>query len=271
MVIKGKEYKNLRQACNDSELNKYKLSYNAIVGRINRGDKLDDLFDYGRATTEVVIKGKRYSTVKEACADEELNIHGLTYMAVEKRISRGADLETVFDTKRKHKNIIIKGKKYKDLREACNDTELNICNLEYKTVIIRLNHGYTLENVFDSKKKTTTIKVSINGKSYDTLALACLDEDINKNGLAYDVIARRIRIGSTIEEAFNEPNRRKSIAINIKGKRYRSLMEACRDKELNIHNLSSGAVYNRIKSGVSEEDAFNTPLQRIRKKGIVEE
>lgn len=104
------------------------------------------------------------------------------------------------------KNITINGKTYKSLIEACEDKDLNIYNISYDTLAIRIHRGEEItEELFRESRQVSVgvRKPVINGKRYTKMEEACKDPILNIHGLTHTTILARVKRGMTLEQAFS--------------------------------------------------------------------
>lgn len=212
----------------------------------------------------ILINGKKYKSLRSACKDTNLNIYNFDVSTISKRIKSGDTIEDAFRNAPSHKksiSLVINGKTYSSLAAAIRDKELNIHNLTYNTVLTRLKRGYKLDNVFDLDRMVKAIKTEYKGKVYKSLNILIADKTVNIHNISYDAICNRLKNGTSLEDALRLPRIRNrdygNTEVTINGKTYKSIVEAVKDKELNIHNHSIGLIYNRKQSRISLEDAFN--------------
>lgn len=165
ILINGREYKNLTEACNDQNANVHNLSYQTILYRMSKGMSAQKAFSKRSQKEELLIKGKYYDNLIEACNDKELNKYNLTYAVVQYRRATFIENDHLFDLNAKRVGLVFRGKEYETLAEICLDKNVNIHNISYKTIYSRLHRGVKLENVFDykleiirSKKGDTDVK-----------------------------------------------------------------------------------------------------------------
>lgn len=266
VIINGKEYKDLTQACKDKSLNIHGLNVMTVKSRLKMGYNLEEAFSMPLTDNSVVINGKRYKSISEACRDKSVNIHGLSRSAIAGRLKKGYALEEAFKCERlapiigaNSRQVVINGKVYKSLAEACRDKQLNKHGLSYNTIRHRVKKGHSLEEAFSIPNIEQLRKIKIKGKEYKSLHHACMDKELNKHGLSYTLIVERVNLGLTLEEAFDIGYIKGYKKVKIFNKNYDSILSACRDKNLNKHNLPVSTIYTRLSRGMSLEEAFLKP------------
>lgn len=106
--------------------------------------------------TLLLLRKKEYNTIKEACEDKELNTQDLKYETVLWRINskKFKTLEEVFYSLGVNE-VTVFGKRFKDLKCACENKEVNKFNLTYITVNLRKNSNKykSLEEIFMTPTK----------------------------------------------------------------------------------------------------------------------
>ena len=138
---------------------------------------------------KVIIKGKTFETVKDAC-----RYYNLNYNTVEKRLSRNWTLEEAFtDIKTIGNSIVIKGKKFKSVKEACR-----YYNLNHNTVKSRLNNNWSIEEAFELKERKNNNIINVKDKTFKSLSEACRYYNLNYNTTK----SRLTKYGWSVEEAF---------------------------------------------------------------------
>ena len=192
---------------------------------------------------QITLEGKTFKSIEEAC-----RYYNLNYKKVSTRLNRKWTLEEAFEIverKSNHKKpIVVKGKKFKSVREACR-----YYNIQYPIVYSRLKNNWDLELAITLPicREMDGIPVIVDNKSFISIAQAC-----RYYNLDYDKVMKRIDKGWTIGEVFelikkyNNP-----IPLILNGKKYKSISEACR-----YYNLNYRKITNRLRTGWSPEEAF---------------
>ena len=165
--LNGKYYPSLRSLYYDNEeylqkINNGKIYYKKVTNRMSKGYTYKQALgvepiDRPRKNSKpITVENIKYNTLAAA-----VRAYKLDYNLVCSRLSLGWSVEEAFNIVKKHEridtsNIILEGKKYKFLAEACR-----VYNKKYSKVLWRIKHGgYTLEEAFELVDR----KVKRNGK-----------------------------------------------------------------------------------------------------------
>lgn len=244
----GKIYTNIVDLLEDKEANKTGASYANVMHALYKGHSLQSVVGGIIKDNSILIQGKLYKSLYQASLDFNLNKHGLSYKTIRERRKNGTPVDELFDMERIYPKDVfkynIKGKWYTSIEDACKDSELNVSKLSYSDVMMYISRGVSLDNVFKIPNRHKTLKS------------ACNDPNLNIHGLSYRAVYMRMKEGMSLKEAFSKPSIRDA-HIKVYDKVYSSLVEATKDKELNINRLSYTAVCDRLKAGMSIEDAFS--------------
>lgn len=104
-------------------------------------------------------------------------------------------------------------------------------------------------------------EIIINGKKYQSLRKACLD-----NNLSYSLIHYRLEklndVNKALDLSYKIPRKPRSIQGNgkeivVQGKTYASISEACR-----AFNVKNTTIFNRLSMGYTPDQAFDEDFKR---------
>ncbi len=143
----------------------------------------------------------------------------------------------------KGKKIIIKGKKFKSITEACNYYGFKM-DTQRREISSRITRGWTPEQAFNLEKKVgyksnPRKKIEIQGKVFNGYGEA---KRYFKTKASIGLIASRIRIwGWSLEEALEIKKRKNPLHKEIiyKGKKYKNMKSLCDDFKID-HKLFRG-------------------------------
>lgn len=170
------------------------------------------------------------------------------------------------------KKIIVKGKKFKSITEACNYYGLK-SETQRREISDRISkRGWTPEEAFNLKKKEGYIpkarkKFKIQGKEFDGYGEA---KRYFKTKASISLIASRIRIwGWTLEEALEIKERKNPQfkEITYKGKKYKSAKSLCDDLKFNYSLFKARLLkgWSIKKSLENKNNNFNEVIFRGKK------
>ena len=169
------------------------------------------------------------------------------------------------------RELMYKGKVYKDVMEMCNSEGVNYVGFTRYTVRVA---GKSMMSISDEdvigyflkyiELNETKYKVRYNGKVYDSISAACNSVHVSENGFRYFCNKNYGNLPSmmdpcSVEKAFADYinlKKDRSYAIKYNGKCYNTIAEAC--KELGINRASFINFCNRTTgkapSGLSLEE-----------------
>ena len=154
--------------------------------------------------------------------------------------------------------IRVENRMFKSKEEAAK-----FYNLKPSTVKWRINNGWSIEETFELVDRNTN-SYPFNGKNYKSInSLYNDNEEYFKNELHImngNTLNNRINLGWSFEEAISIPKgairktkkKKRMRPITLKGKKYRSIRSAARDKKVKY-----STVIERIEKGYSLEKAFS--------------
>lgn len=171
--------------------------------------------------------GNEFNSVKEMC-----KVYGINYAMY---VTKAKKIKQYGVPKRLRRNrdiIMIKGKWYGSIKEACDDY-----NMPYNTVMYRLNRGWTLERALIQKVREKTIAVKCTD---GTTEYSSLGEMARAHGVKEDTLYHRYNRGS------------KLIMDKVKdhlGNEYKTVKDMCF-----AYGITLPTYYSRKRNGMSLEE-----------------
>ena len=236
--IEGKSFLSAREACKY-----YNLKYGTVLNRLREGWSIEEAFELverNKTYKSISIGGKTFKSISEAC-----RYYKVDRSLINNRLYKyGWTIEEAFGiiNKSNYEEIFVKGKYFASLLEACEyyDTDLSL-------VYNRINKGWDIVDALLTPvlKELKGKEITLEGKTFISIAEAC-----RYYNLQGDRVRSRLKIGWTLEEAFELVKRDKGI-ITVENKTFKSLPKACK-----YYNINYRLVSNRLNRGWSIEEAF---------------
>ena len=257
ITVEGKTFNSIKEAAKY-----YNLALGTVNARLNRGWSIEEAFGLVERKNEsfkpITVNGKTFKSIAEAC-----RYYNLDYKTVLQRFcnyGHGWSIEEAFglverkEKPRKGNEVILEGKTFPTIKEACK-----YYNLNYNTVYSRLVDGWSVEEAFGLVSRNNNYKpITLEGKTFKSIVEAAKYYNLDYN----IVYARLNRGGWSIEEAFGlVDSKKKGKPITIEGKTFPTIKEACK-----YYNLNYNTVYGRLVDGWSVEEAFELVPRRKKKK-----
>jgi group I intron endonuclease len=151
-----------------------------------------------------VVEGVRYSSEKVAAEH-----YGLSHKKVHRRRKRGWTLRQALglDSRKKSKTapkgILVQGTTYESRRAAADHYRL-----EYRTVLARLNKGWSVEEAFELTKRREKTdhynaqEVIVRGVTYHSMSAAARALNV-----PFHRVQMRLKIGWSVDDAYTKPHR----------------------------------------------------------------
>ena len=190
ITIEGKTFYSIKEAAKY-----YNLALGTVNARLNRGWSIEEAFGLVERKNEsfkpITVNGKTFKSIAEAC-----RYYNLDYKTVLQRFcnyGHGWSIEEAFglverkEKPRKGNEVILEGKTFPTIKEACK-----YYNLNYNTIYGRLDKGWTVEDAISvpvregSRGKT----VIVDGNEFISIAEAC-----RYYNLKYNNVSTRLRHG----------------------------------------------------------------------------
>lgn len=249
------------------------LTYKKVHSRLQSGHTIEEALSptklrYHRPSKEYTYKGRR-GTLQDLIA---FTGNKLTLNQVKGRMDRGFTLEEALEQKVPRKRHVRKPYTYNGFTGSLKQIhELSGTTVKYGTFIVRVRNGYTIEESLipklgsDKNKGKQSKSKQNNGKKYTLNGVTGTIKDLwesSGTSLAYSTIINRLNKGYTLEEAFYR---------NIKGSNgepfntytYKGYTGDITSiiKHFGL-KMNYATVYNRLKSGMSVDKAFNDTLTK---------
>ena len=150
---------------------------------------------------------------------------------------------------KRNKPITLEGKTFESKIEACK-----YYNVKYTTVNSRLRRGWSLEEAFEIKEHINPFKkyneIILNGEKM-TISEACKKYNVYKQS-----VYSKLSIGWSFEEIFGLKYRNNnSTMVEIKGKTFKSIKEAC-----DYYKVNYNTIIQRLYKGMNIKEAIFTPI-----------
>jgi hypothetical protein len=243
----GKKYKSLREVADD-----FGINYSTLRGRVRRGDKIKDAIAAGVSAHEVVVGGKTYKSITEACAELKFNPN-----VIYSRIDYKWTLDQAFEL------------------EPAPFLGPGVVGLVYKisnSVNSKLYIGQTkasleerwLWHLEHARKKNLNpdgLHHAINAYGSDCFTVTVIDRCGDLRELAELERKHISEYNSLAPNGYNigkggEGLRSVGVAVKVKGVKFDSLMSAAR-----AHDINYGTLCDRIDNGWDIEEALLTPAE----------
>lgn len=184
---------------------------------------------------KIVFNGKEYSSIKEACYE-----NNVPYETLIQRSKRTGESYTDVLDYFLNNNIIINGKQFKSLYAACKNYDVNMSSVTQKMEYERISAEEAI-NLLRKKGRrlyNTKNRIKIKGIEFPSYRAAC---DFYKKDYG-TVITNKNNKNIKFEEAlFNSFSRK--VKVTILGKEYNTIKEACYEND-----ISTVTVYNYMKN-----------------------
>ena len=246
IIVNGKEFKSITEACKY-----YNLNYKTVSSRLRKGWSIEEAFGLSEGKhvkgrcTEITVEGKTFKSISEAC-----RYYNLEFNLVNNRLYKGWSIEEAFGLKYRndnYKEITVEGKTFKSIAEAAK-----YYNLRLDLVHNRLRRGSTIKDAFTKDSNPAIeykyLNLTIFGKTFKYIVEAAEYYNIN-----YGVIYRRLENGWSIEDGVSIPVKEGVVGktITVGNNEFVSISEAAR-----YYNLDNGKIYYRLKNGWTIDEAF---------------
>ena len=159
------------------------------------------------------------------------------------------------------------GFKIEELAVASSPEELSLKEAEYIKKFDSIKNGWNKITASTSKtKRGQKVTVIVDGKTchYESNAHLCRQLNISGSSLTH-WLKKGLSISDAVKNSIDgkaKDKLKKNKVLEVFKRKYSSFNEIARDERINKHKLAAITIRNRIKNGMSLEEAVSTPKEK---------